>query len=101
MKLNSDARLPQGDSVLALKQRISELQRETAALVNAISAGQMSGTCNAATAAPTAGAYALGDFVRNSAPAELGVAGSQYVIAGWTCLVAPLTFVESRFLTGN
>jgi hypothetical protein len=56
-----------------------------------------------APAAPTGGAYAVGDQVLNSAPSELGGAGSKYTLVGWICVVAgsPGTWRELRTLTGN
>ena len=58
---------------------------------------------NSATAAPTGNTWAKGDIVRNSAPAEAGVALSKYVIVGWICTVSgtPGTWLEMRTLTGN
>lgn len=101
-RLNTDARLPQGGDMPTLLRRLAELQRENAALVNALAEGRMAGAVNAASAAPTSGAYAVGDFVRNSAPSEQGAAGSKYVIEGWVCVTAsPLAFVQKRFLTGS
>lgn len=82
-----------------------DLQRELkdhAAQVNALSEGRLNASYNAQAAVPTTGEYAVGDFVRNTAPAELGVALSRYVIFGWICVDdSPLTFVQMRFLTGN
>jgi hypothetical protein len=73
--------------------------------LNAASEGQISGVTNAATAAPTGtvATYAIGDFVRNSTPAELGAAGAKYIIFGWVCVTAgaPGTWLQCRFLTGN
>lgn len=46
--------------------------REIAQQVNAISEGKLGGFYTAATAAPTTGTWAQGDFVLNSAPAEAG-----------------------------
>lgn len=95
MKLNTQPRI-QADPVL---QR--ELA-EHAVLVNLLSNGRLAGTNNAMTAAPTAGGYAVGDFVRNSAPAEAGSSGSKYVVLGWVCTADnPLTFLPCRVLTGN
>lgn len=95
MKLNTTPRIP-ADPVLVREIREHALQ------VNLMAEGRISGTYNAHASAPTTGVYAVGDFVRNSAPAELGTAGSKYVISGWMCLNAsPLTFVQCRFLTGN
>lgn len=76
------------------------------AQLNSLSEGQASAVTNAATAAPAAGntkTYARGDFVKNSAPGELGTAGSKYVITGWICVVAgtPGTWLACRTLTGN
>lgn len=74
--------------------------------LNNLSEGQAAATNNAATAAPAAGntkAYARGDFIKNSAPGELGTAGSKYVITGWICVAAgtPGTWLSCRTLTGN
>lgn len=100
-QLSNDARLPQADDDRQLKIRIYELNKATANQVNALSEGRLVANHNAATAAPTTGVYAVGDIVRNSAPTELGAVSSKYVIYGWMCTVAPLTFVQMRFLTGN
>jgi hypothetical protein len=97
MKLNTTPRVGKDDPVL---QR--EL-REHANQVNAISEGRITGHYGALTAAPTTGNYMQGDFVRNSAPTELGAAASKYVVFGWICTVSgtPGTFVQMRYLTGN
>lgn len=76
--------------------------KDHAQQVNALSEGRMVASYNAVPSVPTTGPYAVGDFVRNSAPAELGTAASKYVIFGWICTDdSPLTFVQMRFLTGN
>lgn len=76
--------------------------KDHAQQVNALSEGRMVASYNAVPSVPTTGAYAVGDFVRNSAPAELGSAASKYVVFGWMCTNdSPLTFVPMRFLTGN
>lgn len=69
--------------------------------LNALSEGKMVARYNATTTMPTTGVYAVGDFVPNSTPTELGSAGSKYILLGWTCVAAPLTFVQTRALTGN
>lgn len=71
--------------------------------VNAISEGLIAGFYNAQSAAPTTGTWAQGDFLKNKAPAELGTAGSKYVITGWICTAAgtPGTWLQQRSLTGN
>lgn len=101
MRVNTDARLPQSDDPKALKQRLYEVVRDMATQLNATSEGGIAAATNAATAAPATGVYVPGDFVRNSAPAELGAASSKYVVFGWLCTAGPLTFVQMRFLTGN
>lgn len=100
-RLTNDARLPQNGDMQSLIKRLYDLNRDTANQVNALSEGAIRAATNAAPAAPVTGTYTPGDFVRNSAPAELGAAGSKYVVAGWICLAGPLTFVQQRFLTGN
>lgn len=77
--------------------------REIAQQVNAVSEGRQVGFYSAATAAPTTGTWALGDFVLNSNPSELGAASSKYIIHGFRCVAggSPGTWVECRFLTGN
>lgn len=95
MKLNITPLVP-GDPAL-----IRELKNH-AQQVNAVSEGRLAGTYNAQSSVPTDGAYAVGDVVRNSAPAELGSTPNKYVVYGWMCLDdSPLTFVQMRFLTGN
>ena len=96
MKLNTTPRI-QADVAL-----LREL-KEHAAQVNALSEGRMAGTYNAQTAAPTTGTWAIGDYIKNSAPAEAGSAASKYVILGWVCTVSgtPGTWLQCRALTGN
>lgn len=101
MRINTDPRLPQGEDVRLLKQRLVEVHRDVATLLNQTSEGTLAAAGNALTAAPTTGNYAVGDIVRNSAPSELGTAGSKYIVFGFMCVTAPLTFVPLRFLTGN
>lgn len=96
MKVNTSPRIA-GDYALTRELR------EHAQQINALSEGRLVGAYNAQTAAPTTGTYAQGDFIRNSAPAELGSASSKYVVIGWVCTVAgtPGTWLQCRFLTGN
>lgn len=77
--------------------------KQIAQQVNSVSEGRMAGTYNAATAAPTTGTWAKGDYIKNSAPAEAGAASSKYVVLGWVCSVAgtPGTWLQCRVLTGN
>ncbi len=77
--------------------------REHATQVNQLTEGRITAVTNAATAAPVSGPNLQGDFIRNSAPTELGAASSKYVIYGWACTVSgtPGTWVPCRFLTGG
>lgn len=103
MRLPIDPKLPFTDDMRSLKQRLYELFRDVAKQVNGISEGSMVAWHNAQTAAPTTGKHGAGDFVYNSAPSELGTAGSKYIVHGWQCVAAgePGTWRECRFLTGN
>lgn len=96
-KLNTTPRVAVQDPLL---QR--EL-REHATQVNLMAEGRISAFYQARTAAPTTETWSQGDFVLNSAPTELGTAGSKYIIHGWRCVVSgtPGTWVQCRFLTGN
>ena len=97
MKLNLTPRVGMSDPMLTRELR------EHASQVNLLTEGRLAAVHNAATAPPTSGPYQAGDFVRNIAPAELGSAGSKYVIEGWFCVSSgtPGSWVQKRFLTGN
>jgi len=97
MKLNTQPRVALQD--VAMQREL----REHALQVNLLAEGRLAATNNASTAAPTTGANAQGDFVRNSAPVEAGSASSKYVIYGWVCVASgtPGTWLQCRFLTGN
>lgn len=97
MKTNTTPRVGVNDPIL---QR--EL-REHATQINLLSEGRIAGSYTALTAAPTTGDWMQGDKVANSAPTELGTAGSKYFVDGWTCVVSgtPGTWVQRRCLTGN
>lgn len=96
-RLNTTPRVGVKDALL------QSALREHATQVNLLSEGRITSVTNATTAAPTTGLNAQGDFVRNSAPTELGSASSKYVIFGWVCVASgtPGTWVQCRFLTGN
>jgi len=101
MRLSNDARLPQDDTMPGLKRRLVEIVRDIVNQVNFLSEGSIRASTSAMAAPPATGSYTTGDFVRNSAPQELGAAGSKYVVTGWLCVAAPTTFVQQRCLTGN
>lgn len=103
MRVNTELRLPgQLDQLI---RQLTDQWRSAFTQVNQLSEGQQVAVTNAATAAPTGSVvrYALGDFILNSAPTELGTAGSKYIIHGWRCTAAgaPGTWLQCRFLTGN
>lgn len=97
MRLNQSPRVGQNDPNLQREFR------DHAQQVNALAEGRIAAVYNALPSIPTAGTYAQGDFVRNSAPVELGTTPNKYFVTGWTCLVGgtPGSFVEARALTGN
>lgn len=94
------ASLPVDDA--KLKAALYGHFRVIAAHLGALSQGRIEAQ-DAYTAAPTTGNWQQGDFVRNSAPSELGTASSKYVILGWVCTAdgTPGTWNECRVLTGN
>jgi len=103
MRLQDNPYFPSGAADLV--RQLDYLWRQLATQVNQLSEGQVVAVTNAATTAPTGSAvsYAVGDFILNSTPSELGTAGSKYIIHGWRCTVAgaPGTWLQCRFLTGN
>lgn len=106
MKLNEQPLLPQApgtDFEKRISVRLFELLRAIAIKVNGMASGQVSALDGGGTAAPTSGTWTQGDRWRNSTPAELGTAGSKYVLTGWICTASgtPGTWVEQRTLTGN
>lgn len=99
MRLQSDPRLPQSNPATApLTQRLYEVFRQWAVLLNGSTMWETSGT-----AAPTTGTFAKGDMCKNTAPSEAGTAGSKYVVMGWICTATgtPGTWMAMRVLTGN
>lgn len=101
MKLDVFPRFPSDKA--QMERKLTDLFRATNVQVNQLTEGVASAVHNAATAAPTTGTYAQGDFIRNSAPAEAGTAGSKFVTLGWVCTVGgtPGTLLPCRVLTGN
>ncbi len=97
MKINTSQRLP------GIDPDLYDLLKRIAVQLNGISEGAISAHYTAYTAPPTTGRWAQGDFQRNSAPVEAGVALSKYVVLGWICTVGgePGTWLECRVPTGN
>lgn len=101
-RLPEDPRFPKvGDNLFV--PHLKKLYQDIVKQINALTEGRITAVTNAETAAPTAGIYQKGDFVRNSAPSEAGTAGSKYVVTGFLCVTAgtPGTWVQCRSLTGD
>lgn len=94
---------PDSEYARQLNFKLKDLLRLIVLQINAMGDGKMTGANLTAVSVPTTGTYAQGDFVRNSAPTELGAIGNKYVIEGWLSVAggSPGTFVQKRFLTGN
>lgn len=105
MRLPNEVTLPVNPDTAyaqALNFTLKNFFRSLSQKVNALADGKVGAIDNAATTMPTTGVYAVGDFVRNKTPAELGTAASKYVLTGWLCVTsAPLAFLQCRVLTGN
>ncbi len=97
MRLALNNRVPAEYNRQAIQSIINDLQTQ----LNNLSEGVLTATNNAVASVPTTGSYNVGDFVKNSAPSELGGAGSKYIQLGWICTSSPTTFLEVRTLTGN
>lgn len=97
MKLSPQPRVGVDDPAL------QRTLREVATQVNLLAESKLSAAYNASPVAPTTGTFALGDFVRNSTPSELGTAPNKYVVTGFLCIAggSPGVFVQARSLTGN
>lgn len=100
-RINEEPRLP--PELPRLVQKLTDILREMSRQVNGLSEGRQAANYASQSAAPTTGTWLQGDFVLNSAPAELGAAGSKYIIHGWRCTASgtPGTWLQCRFLTGN
>lgn len=106
MRLGEEPTLPMGASSkyeIDLNFTLKKLFKDIARKVNQIGDGRIAGSDFTAASIPTTGTFKQGDFIRNSAPVELGTAGSKYIVQGWTCTVggSPGTLLPVRTLTGN
>lgn len=105
MKIDPFPRFP-ADPLHGTK-KLTQLFRDVAAQVNDLSEGKIVANYSARSSVPTTGTWNKGDFIRNSAPAEAGSAGSKYVVTGWIRLtsgsnnVLNTDWVAARVLTGN
>ena len=80
MKLNQP-QLPARGSVDDLTRALTMTLRAVINQLNALSDGTLNAVTTAQAAAPTTGAHARGDFIRNSQPTAGGV-------FGWVCVTA-------------
>ncbi|MBN9093905.1 hypothetical protein [Pandoraea pnomenusa] len=92
-------------NIATLVKALGDAMRPVIRQINELAAGQASAINNKESAPPAVGtttAYAQGDFIKNSAPVELGASGAKYVVTGWICVAAgtPGTWKECRCLTG-
>jgi hypothetical protein len=71
--------LPAGHGNEDLVRALTLTLREVITQLNGLSDGQLSASTSAQAAAPTTGAHAQGDFIRNAKPAAGGV-------YGWVCV---------------
>lgn len=94
---------PRSDHENQLNRILYQVIEDLSKQLNDLTEGRIFADHSAMTAAPTTGVFRQGDKIRNSAPSELGTAGSKYVITGWVCVASgePGTFVQMRALTGN
>ena len=101
MKIPEPYLPPNTDVMLA--RALVPLLRSIAIKLHQLGDGLLQGRDDVRTAAPTSGTWARGDQITNSQPAELGAAGSRYVITGWICVTGgtPGTWLQMRTLTGN
>lgn len=104
MRLDENPQPPQSGE---LKYQVFRYLREQAQKTNALADGRLSAVDNAVTAPPVEGQYAQGDFVANSnRGVVLGLAGNQYLLAGWMCVTPsttddPPVWAEARYMTGT
>lgn len=110
MRLNETPLLPlrpESEFDTRLYQALNKVIREHAQKVNQVASGQSTGYDNQSTAVPSAGSWAIGDFVKKSNPVVAGGGGSQYVITGWLRITngsgntLNTDWVENRVLTGT
>jgi hypothetical protein len=106
MRLEENPLLPRDPNLPYAEQLnfvLARVFRNIAQKVNAIGDGRLAGSDLVASSIPTTGTYRQGDFIKNSAPVEAGVAASKYVVVGWICTVSgsPGTLLQCRYLTGN
>lgn len=104
MKLDPLPHIPDGPG---LRNRCIDLFQKVNNTVNRLIEGNASVFYAAQTSYPVAGTYAVGDYVHNSAPSELGSAGSKYIVYGWIRLTSGSSNVlntdwfQDRRFTGN
>ena len=105
MRLDPLANIPSEPDAMARK--VSDLIRRSNQAVNSLVEGRAAALYAAQASYPTSGTWAVGDYVHNSAPTELGGGGSKYIVYGWKRLtsgsgnVLNTDWFQDRRLTGN
>lgn len=95
-----------GDDLDGLRYSLVQEWPRLTGAINALAEGRISGV-NGFSSVPTGGPWAIGDFVRNSAPVEAGTTPNKYVVLGWSRItngtgnVLNTDWLECRALTGN
>lgn len=87
-----------------LDRELSDCLNPVAQLLNAVAEGRASGQLYTMAAKPTSVVgFGAGDFIANSAKAELGTTPNKYVIQGWDLvdISGVLTWLDRRTFTGN
>lgn len=99
MKVAIANRLPANYSKDLLASLLAQLETQ----LNLLAEGRLAGRHFTASVVPTTGAFAQGDIIWKTAPAEAGSVGAKYVNLGWVYTVggSPGTLLEMRVLTGN
>lgn len=86
MKLDQNPNIPADAD--GMRKRVTDLFKRTNEKVNALIEGRASALYAARSSVPTTGTWAIGDYVHNSAPAELGTTPNKYIVYGWKRLTS-------------
>jgi hypothetical protein len=99
---------PDTEYAKQLHKKLLDFFRALNTKVNGLATGAITHSAdNGSPTIPTSGTWKKGDFVVNTAPAELGIATAKYVVMGWVRMtdgsanVANVDWCQSRTLTGN
>jgi hypothetical protein len=105
MRVDASPRFPADMGQLIRK--LTDLFKDYGKQLNDLSEGRSSAITNGMSSVPTTGTWKIGDFVRNTAPAEAGLATAKYVVIGWVRITSGsgntinTDWLAARSLTGN